>query len=83
MIKAVKFLTSAVSKAQHAGIFRDPATLRAIAEKVVVPNLLLREAGACAPEPRDGREASAAVSVDSRWLVFPRLSYHQDRKSVV
>lgn len=47
VIKAVKFLTSAVSKPQHAGIFREPSTLRAIAEKVVVPNIVLRDSGAC------------------------------------
>ena len=29
VIKAIKFLTSAVAKAQHAAVFGDPATLRA------------------------------------------------------
>lgn len=46
VIKAVKFLTSAVSKPAHAGIFQDPNTLRAIAEKVILPNIVLRDTGA-------------------------------------
>ena len=65
VIKAIKFLTAAVAKAQHAAVFGDPATLRAIAEKVVVPNLVLRDAGACARARACGR-ACGRVGV-GRW----------------
>lgn len=54
--KAMKFLVSAVSQPARARLFADPATLRAILEKVVVPNILLRDTG----ERRRGRQGVTA-----------------------
>lgn len=41
-ITAIKFLTT-VSKSVHHGLFGDPATLKQICERVVLPNLQIRE----------------------------------------
>ena len=47
MIKAVRFLSAAVGKAQHAGVFKEESTLRALVEKIVVPNIVVRDTGMC------------------------------------
>jgi exportin-2 (importin alpha re-exporter) len=39
----IRFLTSIVSKQLHVSLFQDPATLQQFVEKIVVPNLNLRE----------------------------------------
>mmetsp|Transcript_22084 Transcript_22084/g.77407 ORF Transcript_22084/g.77407 Transcript_22084/m.77407 type:complete len:992 (-) Transcript_22084:120-3095(-) len=40
---AIKFLSSVVGKKMHEDVFKDPGTLHTIMDKIVVPNLILRE----------------------------------------
>ena len=44
--QALRFLGSAVAAAHHAATFSAPGTLAAIIERIVVPNVALRDAGA-------------------------------------
>ncbi|KAI9013270.1 Cse1-domain-containing protein [Gaertneriomyces semiglobifer] len=41
--KAIGFLTSVVKPARHRALFENPETLRSICEKIVLPNMGLRE----------------------------------------
>eukprot|EP00566_Odontella_aurita_P003278 CAMPEP_0113547256 /NCGR_PEP_ID=MMETSP0015_2-20120614/12254_1 /TAXON_ID=2838 /ORGANISM="Odontella" /LENGTH=984 /DNA_ID=CAMNT_0000447789 /DNA_START=9 /DNA_END=2963 /DNA_ORIENTATION=+ /assembly_acc=CAM_ASM_000160 len=41
---SIRFLSSLVGKLMHKSLFQDPATLREIIVKIVIPNIMIREA---------------------------------------
>ena len=44
VVTSIKFLSSLVAKQMHRDIFKDQATLRQIVTRIVIPNLMIREA---------------------------------------